>query len=348
MTRVHSYLAMNNLENSRLPWEKVKDTDISLKERLAKIKAIKGHLGVAADGTLIPLTLRQTVYFKDPISKLEYKIEKTRKQCDEIIEKIESFNSYEDDIKNTKLIRYFILECMSPFKRHILEVTNQRYDNYTNLKISWIIYVTAWVIFTLIICFLIYWIFAWGIYQGDETISAWGKIYGTGALNDILLVQITKIFILYYLPSQAMQPQLIRIRKVLSDVTINYINKNEYIYNSRNTKNNNNNNSNNSNNYSKYNIQNNNSQKNNFGRNSFLSVSTENVHSVASEISVVQHMSAACRAARSKELRELPAAWLLRQVRELVMYDKNIGIMENEYCTVYFLLIFLTILVSSY
>jgi hypothetical protein len=32
------------------------------------------------------------------------------------------------------------------------------------------------------------------------------------------------------------------------------------------------------------------------------------------EMSVVQYMSAACRASRSKELRYLPAAWLLRQV----------------------------------
>lgn len=32
------------------------------------------------------------------------------------------------------------------------------------------------------------------------------------------------------------------------------------------------------------------------------------------EISVVQYMSAACRAARSPELCNLPAAWLLRQV----------------------------------
>ena len=37
----------------------------------------------------------------------------------------------------------------------------------------------------------------------------------------------------------------------------------------------------------------------------------------ASQLRIVQHLSAACRAARSKELKNLPAAWILRQMDDI-------------------------------
>ena len=113
----------------------------------------------------------------------------------------------------------------------------------------------------------------------------WGKIYATTAATDILLVQVTKIYILYYLPSQAMQPQLIRIRKVLADISMSYINKDDV--------------------------------SDLYDKNKILSpIGSFNFKDeLRDEISVVQHMSAACRAAWSHELKDLPSAWLLRQVR---------------------------------
>ena len=37
----------------------------------------------------------------------------------------------------------------------------------------------------------------------------------------------------------------------------------------------------------------------------------------AAQLRIVQHLSAACRAARSKELKNLPAAWVLRQMDDI-------------------------------
>jgi hypothetical protein len=74
-----------------------------------------------------------------------------------------------------------------------------------------------------------------------------------------------------------MQAQLLRIRAVLSDVSLNYINKSDPLYGA---------------------------------------VEPEEKEG---DISVVQHMSAACKASRTPELMALPAAWLLRQVRKEVM-----------------------------
>ena len=91
-----------------------------------------------------------------------------------------------------------------------------------------------------------------------------------------------------------MQPQLIRIRKVLADVSMKYINKDDVgdLY-----------------------------RKNKI----ILSTgSCKSMNDLRDEISVVQHMSAACRAAWSHELKDLPSAWLLRQVRtDLLLTHHN-------------------------
>ena len=197
---------------------------------------------------------------------------------------IESFQPWELDVKNTRLIRHFILECLSPFKRHALETSNATYDQYRSDQSSWLHYILVWCLITGIFVFFIYWIFAWAVYQGDDTLRAWGTVYVTAFMNDIILVQVVKVFILYYLPTQAMQSQLIRIRKVLSDVSMNYINKKE--------------------------------EKDDYNTNRRPSLIETNSVEIQSEISVVQHMSATCRAAWSPELKSLPSAWLLRQVSE--------------------------------
>ena len=271
MSRVQSYLRESDIEDQYLPWEPMQCTIHGSKERSAKVKAIEEHLGVFPDGTHVPLTLRQKLYFNSPLLKLKYKISKIRQESGKIVEIIDAFEKWEESVKNTRLIRYFILECLSPLKRYTLEVFSTNYDEYPNAKCSWRAYIIAWVFVTATLCFFMYWIFAWGVYQGDATLAAWGAVFGTSAANDILLVQMTKILILYYLPMKAMQSQLLRIRGVLADVAINYINRHDSEHEE---------------------------------------VKAEN----ESEISVVQHMSAACRAARSPQLRDLSSAWLLRQV----------------------------------
>jgi hypothetical protein len=101
-------------------------------------------------------------------------------------------------------------------------------------------------------------------------------VFGIACANDVF-VQIVKITVVLYLPTTAMQPQLLRIRKVLTDVSLNYINRQSIA-----------------------------------GHDRFEGGRSEEE---VEELRVVQHMSAACRASRSDELKGLPSAWLLRQVK---------------------------------
>ena len=228
--RVHSYLFVSDEGDMILPWEMLKPSDNRCQVREIKIKAIEDQLGVFPDGSTVPLTLRQKIFFKSQLSRLIFKIGKVRKQTQKIVKDITSFKPWEADIKDTKLIRYFVLDCLSPLKRHALEVNNNTYDISRAEKASWPVYVMSWIFISGSLCFFMYWIFAWAVYNGGETLGAWGAVYGASAANDILLVQITKIYIMYYLPAQAMQSQLLRIRSVLADISMNYINRHDPAY----------------------------------------------------------------------------------------------------------------------
>lgn len=332
LERIRRFLLHGDMYNYNLPWtvSPSKSVTRDARERAAKIEAIEEHLGIFPDGTFVPLTFRQKIFFGSPLAKLEYKIKKARENCVRIIHRIRVLNSPEDDMEDVTLLREFILECLSPFKRYTLKANNKAYDGIADRTVHWAVYVTAWIFVSGCILFLIYWIFAWSVYQGDDVLKSWGGIFGTGAATDILLVQITKTIILCYLPGSAMQPQLIRIRSVLADISMSYINRNKVnalhnngsIFsndnNNNNRSNNNNSNKNSNSNYSNNFSNNNFNNNNNNIYNSYNNNNNNNNYDDENEIeevSVIQYMSSACRAARSAELRELPSAWLLRQVR---------------------------------
>ena len=278
LDRVHAFLFVGDVENYWLPWEALKSTDHRSKERGAKIKAIEDYLGVFPDGNFLPLSFRQRVLFGTPLKKLEFKLGKVRGKTREIVEAIETFRPWEEDVKDTRLIKYFILECLSPFKRHSLKVNSAGFEDVTGKRPSWFIYILSWIFIVSALSFFVCWIFAWGVYEGSAVVSVWGAVLGTSLAKDIFLVQITKTFVLYYLPAQAMQPQLLRIRQVLGDISMSFINRTDDMIEE-----------------------------------------DEELRRAVDDISVVQHMSAACRASRSAELSELSSSWLLRQVRAYII-----------------------------
>jgi hypothetical protein len=270
LDQVHSFLFVADVDNYWLPWEALQgDENHKATERETKIKAIEDYIGVFPDGNFQPLTLRQRLFFSTPLKRLEYKLSKVRIQSKQIIAAVGTFRKWEEDMKDSKLIKYFILECLSPFKRHALEVNSRGYEAVSARKPSWFMYIFAWFFVVGNIMFTIYWLFAWGVYEGSQILAEWGAVLGASLAKDIFLIQVTKIFILYYLPAKAMQPQLLRIRQVLGDISTSLINKEEDVAESK----------------------------------------------IAEDINVVQHMSAACRAARSAHLSKLSASMLLRQVR---------------------------------
>lgn len=221
---VKEFLAQGDVQDTWMPWDELKDTDMRIAHREIRVKTFEDLIGVLPNGDLLPLTCRQRLLFRTPTAKLAFKAGKVHQKSKEIVKEISRLRTTDVGEKDAKLIKHFILECVSPFKRHALRTNNAAFNVNFSDRPSWPVYLASWSFISGALCFFMYWIFAWGIYNGDAILEAWGTIYGTSASKDIFLVQITRTVVLFYLPAQAMQPQLMRIRSVLADISINCLN----------------------------------------------------------------------------------------------------------------------------
>ena len=66
------------MNNHPLPWHLMTSTNSRINERNTKIEAIEDHLGIFPNGTFVPITMRQRMFFGSPVKKLEFKIKKIR------------------------------------------------------------------------------------------------------------------------------------------------------------------------------------------------------------------------------------------------------------------------------
>ena len=221
---VKEFLAQGDVQDAWMPWDELKDEDKLIATREIRVKTFEDLIEVLPNGELLPLTCRQRLMFRTPVSKLVFKAGKVHKKSKDIVKEISELRTTDVEEKDSKLIKHFILECVSPFKRHALKVNNAAFNVNMGDRPSWLVYIASWAFISGTLCFFMYWMFAWGIYNGDAILQAWGTIYGTSAGKDILLVQVTRSFVLFYLPAQAMQPQLMRIRSVLADISMNCLN----------------------------------------------------------------------------------------------------------------------------
>lgn len=280
LQRVYAFLAVTDFENISLPWM-TSLSDQRYSERDAKTKAIEECLGVFPDGNFVPLTMRQKLQFWTPLARLENRLARVRATTKSITKQINSFKTWEVDIKDNRLIKQFIFGCLTPFKRYALQAIVAPYEELHEECVSWPVYILSWLLITCVLMFFVYWIFAWGVYSGGDAVRAWGMTFGVALAESALLVQVTEFYVVFYLPALAMQPQLQHIRAVLADVSMSFVNRHDE---SR-------------------------------GGSEGESDSAEKTGTNTREhFSVVQLVSPACRASWSPELKALPAAWLLRQV----------------------------------
>ena len=235
--RVNHFLSHGNMEILTLPWDwdMMKSNDHNMNYRGTRTKtrtstrtrvdAIEDHLGVLPDGTFVPLTLRQRLIHWSPLSRLESKIINTRKKTKKITDLINSFKAWERDKKDNRLIKQFIFGCLTPFKQYALQAIIAPHEELSEEKISWIVYLLSWSFIICSMAFFLYWVFMWGLYNGDAAVHAWGITFGIAFAETALLVQVTEYYVIFYLPALAMQPQLQRIRSVLVDVSMNSVNR---------------------------------------------------------------------------------------------------------------------------
>jgi hypothetical protein len=181
------------------------------------MKAVGSKLMVNLDGTMKPLTIRQRVLYKNRQELLEEKLKSARRKAVDICEKIEEMETKDDCMKDVALMRKFILEQVSVFYRFTLKKLFADIEGMPPEVINPYLWVLSWIAMIGAQMFLLYWIFAWGITNGGDTLEHWGTDYGVAAVQDIFLCEVVLILVLFVLVVMSAKPQLQVIKRVINE-----------------------------------------------------------------------------------------------------------------------------------
>ena len=264
MTRVQEFLDIGGSASRR----RMKNSPNSFflsPEHLAAMNAISSQLMVNFDGTMKPITFRQRLFYRDRQDLIEKKLAVARMKSMKICKTIDGMEVLDDHLKDIALMRQFILEQVSIFYRFSLKKNFTDIDGVPPEIISPSLWLIAWILTICIFLFFIYWIFAWGVKNGGATLELWGTNYGIVIVQDILVLEVGKVFIIYAFALMSAKPQLQVIKRVINDRALSLAQDNSL-----------------------------------FG----------------DEVSVVQHFSPACRAARTNNLSKLSASAILRSMTD--------------------------------
>ena len=234
-------------------------------EHLAAMKALSSQLMVNYDGTMKPITFRQRLFNKDRQDLIEKRLAAARRKALKICHSIEEMEVHDNNLKDIALMRKFILEQVSVFYRFSLNKNFMDIDGVPPEIIRPSVWLAAWVLIVLVLCFILYWILAWGVQNGGTTLDLWGTNYAISIAQDILVLELGKVCIIYVFAIMSAKPQLQVIKRVINDRA--------------------------------------------------LSLAQDGA-TFNDEVSVVQHFSPACRAARSSNLSNLPASVILRSITD--------------------------------
>jgi hypothetical protein len=201
-----------------VPWQSSKVTAI----RSAKVRAIQQYLGILPDGRPTPLSLLDSLMYRNPMGKLVANIEESRKRAKEISTVLEELGNTELMNRDVALMQFFILEQFSPFKRYVLTHRLFTFSVSSALPISPSLWVFCWAVVLLSLLFYLYWVLTWGLSNGGVTLEQWGINFSFALLEDVFAVQGFRCYALFILSMFAIDPQLRYVYRVLNRVAVSY------------------------------------------------------------------------------------------------------------------------------
>jgi hypothetical protein len=204
-------------------------TDEQAARDLATAYAIQHRLHVAPNGTFEPLTLRQRLMgFASGRHRLECKLAAARRETEDVIEAVQELNTADADARDATLMMFFVVENVSWLCRASLNNSLFKYSSLTPRLVNPIVWALAWAVVMFgYNGFLLYWILAWGIKNGGQTVNQWGTVYGVCMVQDIVMVECTKVFISFVLAVMVARPQLRNVRRVISETGLRLLQSGE-------------------------------------------------------------------------------------------------------------------------
>ena len=219
-TAAKATLAYNTAVCS-LPWT-VGTLDLE-DDLLDCARALKEYLGLYDDGSPMPMTASQQLVFRTARRKLEWKIQKVRNQAEEIMGHIDEFLKSDQgaiDNINSFLIQSFILEQMSPFRRHALREEFFHYDSASPPPVNGMLWMSCWVFLILLWIFLVYWCLLWAMENSSVTATMWMQQMIFVLIQECFVNECMQIFIVNVLVVESLRPQLKKIIDVLTGILL--------------------------------------------------------------------------------------------------------------------------------
>jgi hypothetical protein len=199
--------AANLSTTQSLIWKEIND---------AKVHEIIRHLGIQSNGKFAPLPFYEYLLYSSRSAKAVHKLEKTRNKSEELIAQLEELAEInQSSLQDVLMLHSFILEQFPAFKRWILKDQLLCFEGFFPSVIGFYPWFFAWTFVLAVYLFYCYWIFTWGIANGNLLLKQWGLNFAIGAIQDILFIQIAKILILYFIALFSIKPQLVEIKQLL-------------------------------------------------------------------------------------------------------------------------------------
>ena len=250
---------------SSLPSLDRMDVDANAEQQYATAAAIQTRLMVASDGELFPLSCWQRLRYRNRAHLLECKIAQRRVEAENARHRVTRLLKRDQAVRDACLLKVFILEQVGFWTKRSVDQLLFSFRDVSNETVHPALWLLASTFYLGLHLYLLYWIFAWGSIQQNAQVKIWGAIYGVCLIQDLIVVEFTKIFIYTVAAQSSVRPQLRVIRQVINDIAMTLLQEGE---------------------------------------------------DPRGEVSVVQHLSPACRAARMSDISDLPAAAILRRVND--------------------------------
>lgn len=153
--------------------------------------------------------------------RLERKLQDARDEVTNILWDMKELPEYTEDARDVTLFKYFVMENVSWLCQASLQNALFNFNGMTPRTIHPFLWAAAWLVAIYAYNgFLFYWILAWGLENGGQTLNQWGAIYGVCLIQDIIACEFVKIFISFNLAIIAARPQLRNIRRVITDASL--------------------------------------------------------------------------------------------------------------------------------
>lgn len=208
-----------------LPWRKedaLLKTSIRRRYDIGNFKrteAVRTLLNLQADGSAIPLTMFQSIRYRNARHRVKQKIIRSRRDSATIISKLTGLDDLsEGDEKDAALMQFFIVEQFSPFKRFALRRHFFKFDELTPDSIPFWYWFAAWTFLILTGLFFVYWILLWAATHGPTTSIPWFYQFLLFVIQEIFIHQCLQIYLVDILAIELLRPQLAAINEVLIKV----------------------------------------------------------------------------------------------------------------------------------